>query len=41
MMGRMFGTSGDGRSDRLLSFTKPVSGSFYFAPSVEALASLG
>ncbi len=40
MLGRMFGTSGDGLSDRLVAFTKPVTGSFYFAPSVEALASL-
>ena len=38
MLARMFGTSGDGVSDRLMSFTKPVTGSFYFAPAVEVLA---
>lgn len=40
MLARMFGTFGDGFSDHLLSFTKPVTGSFYFAPSVEILASI-
>jgi porphyrinogen peroxidase len=40
MLARMFGTSGDGVSDRLLSFTTPVTGSFYFAPAVEVLASI-
>ena len=38
MLARIFGTTGDGLSDRLLAFTKPVSGSFFFAPSIEALA---
>jgi putative iron-dependent peroxidase len=33
----MFGTTGDGLHDRLVDFTKPVSGSFYFAPSLDAL----
>ncbi len=32
---RMFGTSGDGLSDRLVAFSRPVSGAFWFAPSVE------
>jgi putative iron-dependent peroxidase len=40
MLARMFGTSGDGISDRLMSFTTPVTGSFYFAPSIEVLASI-
>jgi putative iron-dependent peroxidase len=40
MLARMFGTSGDGISDRLLSFTKPVTGSFYFAPAIDVLASI-
>ena len=40
MLARMFGTTGDGLSDRLMAFTKPVSGSFYFAPAVGILASI-
>lgn len=40
MLSRMFGTSGDGLSDHLMSFTKPVTGSFFFAPSVEVLATI-
>jgi putative iron-dependent peroxidase len=40
MLARMFGTSGDGLHDRLTEFSRPVSGSFYFAPSLEALAAL-
>jgi putative iron-dependent peroxidase len=40
MLARMFGTSGDGLSDRLMSFTTPVTGSFFFAPSVEVLAAI-
>ncbi|WGE46769.1 Dyp-type peroxidase [Actinobacillus equuli] len=35
----MFGEL-DGKTDRLLGFTKPVSGSYYFAPSLEQLAVL-
>ena len=38
MLARMFGTTGDGLHDRLTDFTTPVSGSFYFAPSLDALA---
>lgn len=41
MLGRMFGTSGDGLSDRLVAFTKPVTGSFFFVPAVEVLAEIG
>lgn len=37
MLARMFGTSDDRLSDRLTEFTTPVTGSFYFAPSMEAL----
>jgi porphyrinogen peroxidase len=40
MLARMFGTSGDGIHDHLLDFTRAVSGSYYFAPSVEDLAAL-
>jgi putative iron-dependent peroxidase len=39
MLARMFGTA-DGAHDRLLDFTKPVSGSYYFAPSLDALDGL-
>lgn len=41
MLSRMFGTSGDGLSDRLVSFTRPVTGSFFFVPAVEVLAAIG
>ncbi|MEX1007484.1 MAG: Dyp-type peroxidase [Acidimicrobiia bacterium] len=37
MLANMFGTSGDGVHDRLTDFTTPVSGSFFFAPSLDAL----
>lgn len=39
MLARMFGTA-DGRHDRLLDFTRPVSGACYFAPSLGALDGL-
>lgn len=35
----MFGET-DGKTDRLLGFTKPVTGSYYFAPSLERLLNL-
>ncbi len=38
MLARMFGTSGDGIHDRLMDFTRPVTGSIYFAPSLSFLA---
>ena len=34
----MFGDIGDGLHDRLIEFSKPTSGSFYFAPSEEELS---
>ena len=37
MLARMFGLSGDGLHDHLTDFTTPVSGAFYFAPSLDAL----
>jgi porphyrinogen peroxidase len=40
MLGRMFGTDGDGRHDRLTDFSRPVSGAFYFAPALTLLAEL-
>jgi putative iron-dependent peroxidase len=40
MLARMFGTSGDGRHDRLVDFSRPVSGAYYFAPPLTLLADL-
>ncbi len=40
MLSRMFGTSGDGIHDQLLEFTRAVTGSYYFAPSLEDLAAI-
>jgi porphyrinogen peroxidase len=37
MLRRMFGAGGDGLHDHLTDFTRTVSGSAYFVPSVEAL----
>ena len=39
MLARIFGVA-DGVRDRLTDFTRPVSGSYYFAPSLEALAAV-
>jgi putative iron-dependent peroxidase len=41
MLARMFGTAGDGIHDDLTDFSRPVSGAYYFAPSLEALGRLG
>ena len=40
MLARMFGTSRDGVHDRLTDFSRPVSGAYYFAPSLNALNEL-
>jgi porphyrinogen peroxidase len=40
MLGRMFGVCGDSLHDHLTDFTRPVSGAFYFAPSLDALDGL-
>ena len=40
MLKRMFGPAEDGLHDRLADFSRPVSGAFYFAPSLTLLASL-
>jgi putative iron-dependent peroxidase len=40
MLARMFGTAGDGLHDRLTDFSRPVSGAYYFAPSLAALSQL-
>jgi putative iron-dependent peroxidase len=37
---RMFGLAGDGIHDRLTEFSRPVSGAYYFAPSLNALNEL-
>ena len=37
MLSRMYGTSGDGIQDHLLSFTTPQDGAYYFCPSEELL----
>lgn len=37
---RMFGISGDGLHDHLIHHTKPVTGAYWFAPSIEDLDSL-
>ena len=33
----MFGVAGDGRRDRLLGYSRPVSGSYFFAPPLGML----
>ena len=40
MLGRMFGTDGDGRHDRLTDFSRAVSGAYYYAPPQNLLAEL-
>jgi putative iron-dependent peroxidase len=40
MLARMFGTSGDNVHDQLIEFSQPVTAATYFAPSLEAIASL-
>jgi putative iron-dependent peroxidase len=37
MLERMYGASGDGAHDRLMDFSHPVSGAYYFVPSVPLL----
>lgn len=37
MLQRMFGTSGDGLTDHLTQFSMPISGSYFFVPSMDAL----
>lgn len=37
MLANMFGSAGDGVHDRLLHFTTPVNGAYFFAPSQELL----
>jgi putative iron-dependent peroxidase len=40
MLQRMLGAAGDGRHDRLMEFTRPVSGAFFFVPSLGVLKRL-
>jgi putative iron-dependent peroxidase len=40
MLSRMFGTAPDGLHDRMTDFTRPVSGAYYFAPSLTLLHEL-
>lgn len=40
MLANMYGTSGDGVHDRLMDFVHPVSGAYYFVPSVETMNAL-
>lgn len=40
MLANMFGTADDDLSDRLLNFTTPVGGAYFFAPSEEMLAAV-
>jgi putative iron-dependent peroxidase len=40
MLARMFGLTPDGLRDRLTDFSRPVSGAYYFAPSLNALNEL-
>ena len=36
-LARMFGTSGDALHDRLTEFSRPATGAYWYAPSVEGL----
>lgn len=40
MLARMFGTTEDGISDRLLNFVTPLGGAYFFAPSEEMLSAV-
>lgn len=39
MLARMFATDGQGPPDRLLRYSRPVSGSYWYVPPVELLPS--
>jgi putative iron-dependent peroxidase len=40
MLAHMFGTAPDGLRDHLTDFSRPVTGAYYFAPSLNALNEL-
>ena len=37
LLASQFGTSGDGNHDHLTDFTRPMTGSFWFVPSLQDL----
>jgi putative iron-dependent peroxidase len=41
MLARMMGAGGDGLKDRLMEFSRAVSGAHFFAPALPTLAALG
>jgi putative iron-dependent peroxidase len=41
MLSRMMGAAGDGAHDRLMEFSRAVTGATFFAPSVKVLRSFG
>ncbi|MFI5400567.1 MAG: Dyp-type peroxidase [SAR324 cluster bacterium] len=41
MLNRLMGAAPDGLHDRLMEFTRPVSGAFFFVPSLKGLRALG
>lgn len=41
MLNRLFGTARDGLHDRLMEFTRAVSGAYFFIPSLKLLKALG
>jgi putative iron-dependent peroxidase len=41
MLSRLLGTADDGLHDRLMEFTRAVSGAYFFAPTLKLLRSLG
>ena len=41
MLDRLMGAAPDGLHDQLMEFTRPVSGAFFFVPSLKALKALG
>jgi len=40
MLARLYGTAGDGLHDKLMEYTKAVTGAYFFTPSIETLAKL-
>jgi putative iron-dependent peroxidase len=40
MLARIYGTSGDGISDKLMEYTEAITGAYFFTPSIETLAKL-
>jgi putative iron-dependent peroxidase len=40
MLARMMGATGDGLHDRLMEFSRAVTGATFFVPSLESISSL-